>query len=78
MVPQGCGGLEDAKHLFIRKWLQWVKVAFTSAPEESLPHFLLLDEKMIRMKFKKYIIITCKAIDRNKTLVGIRNMKNVV
>jgi hypothetical protein len=78
MMPQGLGGLEDAKHLFIRGWLQRIEAAFTSAFEERLPRHLLLDEKMIWMKFEKDIIITCKAINGNKTFVDIRNMKNIV
>jgi hypothetical protein len=45
MMPQGLGGLEDAKHLFIRGWLQRIEAAFTSASEERLPRHLLLDEK---------------------------------
>ena len=78
MVPQGSGGPEDAMHLFIRMWLQRIEGALTSASVESPPCYLFLDEKTIWMKFKKNIIITCKAIDGNKAFVGIRDMKYIV
>ena len=36
-----------------------------------------LIEKWSGVKFKKYIVIMCEMIDRNKILASFRNMKNI-
>jgi hypothetical protein len=77
MVPQGRGGLEDAKRLFIRMRLQGVEAFFTWTSEECPPRCLLLDKKMVWLKFKKCIIISCKMINRKKIFVGMWDMKNI-
>jgi len=32
---------------------------------------------VVGVKFKKYIVIMCEMIDRNKILASFRNMKNI-
>jgi hypothetical protein len=55
-MPHRNGGLENSKHLFIRRKmlmkvrLQWVKAALTSAFEECHPRLLVLERKMSGVK----------------------------
>lgn len=54
-----------------------IKTAFTSAFEESSPRRVFLYKKMIRVKFQRNTIVTSNAINRDKTLICTRNMKNI-
>jgi hypothetical protein len=57
-MPQGAGRLDNTKHLFIRR-LQRIEPPFTSTAEEGSLRLLFLDGKMIWMKFKVNIVVTC-------------------
>jgi hypothetical protein len=74
MMPYGCDGLEGTEQLFIQLWLQRIWTPFTWTSEESILPGLLLDDKVMGMKFKEGIIITSNAIYRKQTLICIRHM----
>ena len=42
---------------------------------DNCPRDLILDQKEVRVKFKKDMIIKGNSVDRKKTLVGTRNMQ---
>jgi hypothetical protein len=48
MMPQGCSGLEDAKHFFIQMRLQRIEASFTWTSEVCPPRSLLLIRKWFR------------------------------
>jgi hypothetical protein len=54
------------------------RAPFTSAPVEGSPHHLFLDRKMVGIKFKKNIIISCETIYRAKVLASFWNMKDII
>jgi hypothetical protein len=77
-MPPFKGGLNHAEDLLY--WIGWRKrieslVAFPS--KNRVLRFPILDQEIIGVKFKKHFIFN-KAMDRNKILYGIRNMKNVI
>ena len=78
MMPQGRRRLDDTKRLFICRRPQRIQPSFTSASEEGSLHHLFLDRKMVGMKFKKNIIISCETIHRNKALARFWNMKDII
>ena len=66
LMPQRVGGLDDSKHLFIRRGREGVEATFTFAGVENSLRLLFLNDKMVGMKFKKCIIVTNETINRNK------------
>ena len=77
-MPQVGSGLEDTKHLFIRRWLERVEPSFTPTSMEGFLHPMFLDEKMTWTEFKECIVILCKTVYTNETFASLRNMENIV
>jgi hypothetical protein len=46
--------------------------------QQGLPHFLILDQEEIRMKFNKGVIIKGKKMNGNNTLVCGWDMQHIV
>jgi hypothetical protein len=51
------------------RWFEGIEASFSLAAHKSPLGSLLLDEKMIRVKFKKNIVATSQTIYRNRILV---------
>jgi hypothetical protein len=48
------------------------------ALKKSSPRLLILNEKDIRVKIKKHIIVRCNSMDRGKTFRGLWDVENIV
>jgi hypothetical protein len=58
--------------------LDGIKANLTFARQKNLPRGYVLYEKMIRMKFKKDMIITCQFMNGKKMFGNFRNMKDIL
>ena len=50
----------------------------TPTVEQNFPRGLVLNTEKMTVKFNKHVIITNKAINREKVLANVWNMKEVV
>jgi len=55
-----------------------IKTISTSAFQESFPRDLILNQEKIWVKLKESLIIFCKAMNRDKVFLSLRDMKNII
>jgi hypothetical protein len=80
VMPPRRGRLDDATHHFIwgRPRLQRIEATFTVASKEWSLCCLILDHKIIRMKFNENMIIRCESIYKGKIFTSFWNIKDIV
>jgi hypothetical protein len=78
MAPPLKGHFNRTQTKLACKSLERIKTSLNLAVMDHLLRFLILDQKIPWVKFKKDMIIKSEAMNRNKVLVCSRYMKNIV
>jgi hypothetical protein len=60
------------------RWLNGIKAGLTPSFQQFPPRDSVLNKKIIRMKFKKDIIITGEFMNGKKMFRYVGNMKNII
>ena len=55
-----------------------IKAISTSAFQKSFPCDLILNQEKIWVKFKESLIIFCKAMNKDKAFLSLRDMKDII
>jgi hypothetical protein len=57
---------------------QGIKTTFTWPVQQYLSCFLILDQKIKRVKFNEHVIVKSKFVDRYKVFGSSRDMENII
>lgn len=79
-MPPRWGRLDGSICRFIwgRARLQWVEATFIVASKEWPLCCLILDNKIIRVKFNERMIIRCESMNKGKIFTSFRDIKDIV
>jgi hypothetical protein len=76
-MPSLIGHLGQTHDLFACGELERINASLNLIVVKDFLHFLILNKKISRVKFKEYMIIIGETMDKNKIFVGSRDMEYV-